>query len=450
MSLIASDNRRIVIGLGKTGLSIARYFSRQGLSFAVADSRKAPPELEQFRSEFPSIELSLGEFTVDQFLSATELVVSPGISLAEPAIAAAKVQGVEISGDIEWFCREAGAPIVAITGSNGKSTVTTLVGEMAACAGRRVAVGGNLGTPALDLLSDTVELYVLELSSFQLERCASVGAEVATVLNVSEDHLDHHGSLINYHQAKHRIFRDCKQVVINRDDALSTPLIPDNVIRWSFGLSRSDFRAFGLIEKDNEQHFALAREALLPVAAMKIAGSHNVSNALAALALGSAVGLPLPAMLTAICDFKGLEHRCEFVAEVNDVRYYNDSKGTNVGAAVSALRGLASSGKVILIAGGIGKGADFKPLMDALADTGRAAVFIGEMAASMMAMLDSRLPAVISESMAAAVKAAANYAVPGDVVLLSPACASFDMFSNYEHRGREFSSAVAALAGGLS
>lgn len=450
MSLIASDNRRIVIGLGKTGLSIARYFSKQGLSFAVADSRKAPPELEQFRSEFPGIELSLGEFTVDQFLSATELVVSPGISLAEPAIAAAKVQGVEISGDIEWFCREVGAPIVAITGSNGKSTVTTLVGEMAACAGRRVAVGGNLGTPALDLLSDTVELYVLELSSFQLERCASVGAEVATVLNVSEDHLDHHGSLINYHQAKHRIFRDCKQVVINRDDALSTPLIPDNVIRWSFGLSRSDFRAFGLIEKDNEQHFALAREALLPVAAMKIAGSHNVSNALAALALGSAVGLPLPAMLTAICDFKGLEHRCEFVAEVNDVRYYNDSKGTNVGAAVSALRGLASSGKVILIAGGIGKGADFKPLMDALADTGRAAVFIGEMAASMMAMLDSRLPAVISESMAAAVKAAANYAVPGDVVLLSPACASFDMFSNYEHRGREFSSAVAALAGGLS
>lgn len=450
MSLIASDNRRIVIGLGKTGLSIARYFSKQGLSFAVADSRKAPPGLEQFQSEFPDIELSLGEFTADQFLSATELVVSPGISLADPAIAAAKANGVEVSGDIEWFCREAVAPIVAITGSNGKSTVTTLVGEMAACAGRKVAVGGNLGTPALDLLSDTVELYVLEMSSFQLERCASVGAEVATVLNVSEDHLDHHGSLIHYHQAKHRIFRDCKQVVINRDDALSTPLIPDDVIRWSFGLGRSDFRAFGLVEKDGEQHLALAREALLPVAAMKLAGSHNVSNVLAALALGSAVGLPMPAMLTAIVDFKGLEHRCEFVAEVNGVRYYNDSKGTNVGAAVSALRGLAGSGKVILIAGGIGKGADFNPLMDALAEAGRAAVFIGEMAAPMMAMLDSRIPAVISESMSEAVKAAANYAAPGDVVLLSPACASFDMFSNYEHRGLEFSSSVAALAGGLS
>lgn len=447
MSLIASDNRRVVIGLGKTGLSIARYFTRQGLSFAVADSRDIPPGLDQFRNEFPQLELTLGAFTADQFLLATELVVSPGISLAEPAIAAAKAQGVTISGDIEWFCRDAQAPIIAITGSNGKSTVTTLVGEMAACEGRRVAVGGNLGTPALDLLDGNVELYVLELSSFQLERCASVGAEVATVLNISEDHLDHHGNLINYHQAKHRIFRDCKQIVVNRDDALSTPLVPDGVVKWSFGLGRSDFRAFGLVEQDGEQYLALARDALLPVAAMKIAGSHNISNALAALALGSAVGLAMPAMLTALCEFKGLEHRCEFVAELHGVRYYNDSKGTNVGAAVSALRGLAGSGKVVLIAGGVGKGADFSPLMNALPSSARAAVFIGEMAAPMLDMLASRIPATISDNMAAAVSAASSYALPGDVVLLSPACASFDMFSNYEHRGRVFSDAVMALVG---
>jgi UDP-N-acetylmuramoylalanine--D-glutamate ligase len=433
--------------LGKTGLSIARYFTRQGLSFAVADSRDIPPGLDQFRNEFPQIELTLGAFTADQFLLATELVVSPGISLAEPAIAAAKAQGVTISGDIEWFCRDAQAPIIAITGSNGKSTVTTLVGEMAACEGRRVAVGGNLGTPALDLLDDNVELYVLELSSFQLERCASVGAEVATVLNISEDHLDHHGNLMNYHQAKHRIFRDCKQIVVNRDDALSTPLVPDGVVKWSFGLGRSDFRAFGLVEQDGEQYLALARDVLLPVAAMKIAGSHNISNALAALALGSAVGLAMPAMLTSLCEFKGLEHRCEFVAELHGVRYYNDSKGTNVGAAVSALRGLAGSGKVVLIAGGIGKGADFSPLMNALPSFARAAVFIGEMAAPMLDMLASRIPATISDSMAAAVSAASSYALPGDVVLLSPACASFDMFSNYEHRGRVFSDAVMALVG---
>ncbi|WP_339675154.1 UDP-N-acetylmuramoyl-L-alanine--D-glutamate ligase [uncultured Zhongshania sp.] len=450
MSLIASDNRRVVIGLGNTGLSIARYFTRQGLSFALADSRDIPPGLEEFRREFSGVELTLGEFSEDQFLNATELVISPGISLAEPAIAAAKSQGVHISGDIEWFCREAKAPLVAITGSNGKSTVTTLVGEMAACEGRRVAVGGNLGTPALDLLDDSVELYVLELSSFQLERCASVGAEVATVLNVSEDHLDHHGSLINYHQAKHRIFRECKQVVINRDDALSTPLVPDGVVKWSFGLGRSDFRAFGLMEKDGEQYLALAREPLLPVAAMKIAGSHNISNALAALALGSAVGLAMPAMLTALCEFNGLAHRCEFIAEIAGVRYYNDSKGTNVGAAVSALRGLAGSGKVVLIAGGIGKGADFTPLMNAAADSARAAVFIGEMAPKMLELLAGRIPAAICDTLLSAVNAAADYAVDGDVVLLSPACASFDMFKNYEHRGEVFSEAVKSLARGVS
>jgi UDP-N-acetylmuramoylalanine--D-glutamate ligase len=450
MSLIASDNGRVVIGLGKTGLSVARYFSNQGMSFAVADSREIPPGLEQFRREFPHIELSLGAFNAQQFLSATELVVSPGISLADPAIAAARAQGVVISGDIEWFCREATAPIVAITGSNGKSTVTTLVGEMAAYQGRRVAVGGNLGTPALDLLSDDIDLYVVELSSFQLERCDSVGAEVATVLNMSEDHLDRHGSFPKYHQAKHQIFKECRQVVINRDDALSTPLVPGGVVRWSFGLGRSDFRAFGIIEQDGEQYLALAREALLPVAAMKIAGSHNISNALAALALGSAVGLAMPAMLTALCDFKGLAHRCEFVAEYQNVRYYNDSKGTNVGAAVSALRGLASAGKVVLIAGGVGKGADFSLLISTLVESARAAVFIGEMAPTLTEMLAARIPATTGASMSAAVKAASAYALPGDIVLLSPACASFDMFSDYEDRGRQFSDAVMSLAGGAS
>jgi UDP-N-acetylmuramoylalanine--D-glutamate ligase len=267
-------------------------------------------------------------------------------------------------------------------------------------------------------------------------------------LNLSEDHLDRHGSLLNYHQAKHQIFKECRQVVINRDDALSTPLVPDGVVRWSFGLGRSDFRAFGIIEQDGEQYLALAREALLPVAAMKIAGSHNISNALAALALGSAVGLAMPEMLTVLCDFKGLAHRCEFVAECQGVRYYNDSKGTNVGAAVSALRGLSNASKVVLIAGGVGKGADFSPLINALAESARAVVFIGEMASALIKMLAARIPATTSDSMYAAVKAASAYALPGDIVLLSPACASFDMFRDYEERGRQFSDAVMSLAGG--
>jgi UDP-N-acetylmuramoylalanine--D-glutamate ligase len=445
VSLIASDNRRVIIGVGKTGRSIARYFTRRGLSYAIADSRDAPPELELFKAEFPSVTPILGAFTKDQFLSATELVISPGISLAEPAIAAAKAAGVAISGDIEWFCREAKAPIVAITGSNGKSTVTTLVAEMAANANWRCAVGGNLGTPALELLDDRTELYVIELSSFQLERCAFVAAEVATVLNLSEDHLDHHGNMIAYHQAKHRIFRDCKKVVINRDDALSTPLIPDAVEKWSFGLGRSDFRAFGLIEEDGEQFLALAREALLPVSALKIAGIHNISNALAALALGAAAGLPMSAMLSTLTEYKGLAHRCQFVADWQNLRFYNDSKGTNVGAAVSALRGLSRGGKVVLIAGGVGKGADFKPLIDTLLDVGRAVVLIGEAASAISALLDGRLPSKICGDMATAVRAASEFAQAGDLVLLSPACASFDMFKNYEHRGEVFAESVLAL-----
>ena len=448
MSLIASDNRRVIIGLGKTGLSIARHFTRRGLSFAIADSRDAPPELKLFCAEFPTVTPILGEFSADQFLSATELVLSPGISLAEPAIAAAKAAGIAITGDIEWFCREANAPIIAITGSNGKSTVTTLVAEMARTAGRRCAVGGNLGTPALELLDERAELYVLELSSFQLERCAFIGAEVATVLNVSEDHLDHHGTMIAYHQAKHRIFRDCKKVVINRDDALSTPLIPDAVEKWSFGLGRSDFRAFGLIEENGEQYLALAREALLPVSALKIAGLHNISNALAALALGAAAGLPMSAMLSALTEFTGLSHRCQFVAEWQGLRFYNDSKGTNVGAAVSAMRGLSGAGKLVLIAGGVGKGADFKPLIETLVSVGRAAVFIGEAGPAMQALLAGRLASEICADMPSAIRAAANYAEAGDVVLLSPACASFDMFTNYEHRGDVFAESVLALTGG--
>lgn len=445
MSLIASDNRRVIIGVGKTGLSIARYFTHRGLSFAIADSRDAPPELDLFVTDFPTVTPILGAFTEDQFLSATELVISPGISLAEPAIAAAKAAGVAISGDIEWFCREAKAPIVAITGSNGKSTVTTLVAEMAVNAGWRCAVGGNLGTPALELLDDRAELYVIELSSFQLERCAFVGAEVATVLNVSEDHLDHHGNMIAYHQAKHRIFRDCKKVVVNRDDALSTPLVPDAVEKWSFGLGRSDFRAFGLIEEDGEQFLALAREALLPVSALKIAGLHNISNALAALALGAAAGLPMSAMLSTLTEFKGLAHRCQFVAEWQGLRFYNDSKGTNVGAAVSALRGLSGANKVVLIAGGIGKGADFKPLIDTLIEVGRAVVLIGESGAAISTLLNERLPSEFCTDMPSAVRAAVEFAQAGDVVLLSPACASFDMFNNYEHRGDVFSESVLAL-----
>lgn len=449
MQLIGSDKQRAILGLGVTGLSCARYFAEQGLPFRIADSRRQPPGLAEFEDEFSDVQVELGPFGVDQFVDVDELYVSPGIPLSEPAIAAAAAAGSRISGDIDLFAAEARAPIAAITGSNGKSTVTTLVANMAKRSGIKVAVGGNLGTPALSLLNDDVELYVLELSSFQLERCQSLKAEVAVVLNVSEDHLDHHGSLVAYHQAKHRIFRGCRQAVINRDDQLTEPLLPESVKRWSFGSGAPDLEQFGLLDDAGQAFLARGSRPLMPVSELKIVGSHNVLNALAALAIGAALGLPESEMVDELEEFQGLPHRCQYLATLNDVSYYNDSKGTNVGAAISALRGVASGDrKVVLIAGGLNKGASLEPLIDSLLDCGRAGVFIGEAGPELNELLDNRLPSSLADSMQSAVHAAARLAQPGDAVLLSPACASFDMFDNYQHRGDEFQVAVYALSQG--
>lgn len=454
MQLIGSDKLTVIVGLGVTGLSCARYLSVRGVNFAAVDSRSQPPGEAEFRERFPDAMLHTGDFDTPLFERATELVVNPGISLHTPAIAAAAERGAAVLGDIELFARAAKAPIVAITGSNGKSTVTTLVGEMAKAAGKRVAVGGNLGTAALDILDDSVELYVVELSSFQLERCSQLGAEVAVVLNISEDHLDHHGSLVAYHQAKHRIFQGCAQAVINRDDRLSEPLIPDAVKRHSFSLRAPDWNGFGLsVDGDGVEQLAFGQQLLLPVSALKMAGRHNVANVLAALALGNAAGLPMTAMLTAVTEFTGLPHRCEFVAEHNRVRYYNDSKATNVGSAVAALEGLATgmkdTSKLVLIAGGRNKGADLSPLCESASQLCRAVVLIGEAADEMAECLEGSAIGSfdIAASMAQAVELATAKAEPGDAVLLAPACASFDMFDNYLSRGDSFKSAVQAIAG---
>ncbi|MET0379402.1 MAG: UDP-N-acetylmuramoyl-L-alanine--D-glutamate ligase, partial [Spongiibacteraceae bacterium] len=315
MALIATDKPRVIVGLGATGLSCARYLRKQGLPFVIADSRDNPPNLEAMRREMPEVEVLLGAFDTALFARAGELIVSPGVALEEPAIAAAKNSGVAICGDIDLFVRANAqsknpAPIVAITGSNGKSTVTTLVGEMALAAGKKVGVGGNLGTPALDLLFDEVELYVLELSSFQLERAQPLKPLVATVLNVSPDHQDRHPTLVSYHAAKHRIFRGAQQAVVNRADPLSRPLVADAVTQWSFGLDAPDFKGFGVRITDDERYLAFERELLMPVRELKIAGNHNIGNALAALALGNAAGLSMSAMLQTLREFTGLPHRC--------------------------------------------------------------------------------------------------------------------------------------------
>jgi UDP-N-acetylmuramoylalanine--D-glutamate ligase len=466
MALIATDKPRVIVGLGVTGLSCARYLRKQGVPFVIADSREAPPNVAALRAEMPEVTLHLGAFDAELFKRAGELIVSPGIALEEPAIVAAKAAGVGICGDIDLFVRANAqsptpAPIVAITGSNGKSTVTTLVGDMAAAAGKVVGVGGNLGTAALDLLDDAVELYVLELSSFQLERAEPLHPLVATVLNISPDHQDRHPTLVSYHQAKHRIFRGAQQAVVNRADPLSRPLVPDAAPKWSFGLDAPDFKGFGVREHIDtsggagakEMYLAFERELLMPVRELKIVGNHNIANALAALALGHAAGLPMPVMLQTLREFPGLPHRCQLVAQNGKgVRYFNDSKGTNVGATVAAIEGLCAqpADRVVLIAGGVGKGQEFYALVPVLQRCGRGVVLIGEAANDIAAALGASVPQVRADSMPAAVAAATAMAQAGDSVLLSPACASFDMFDNYAHRGDMFVAAVNNLVGANS
>lgn len=448
MSLITTDKQRIIVGLGSSGLSVARYLAGRGLSFAVVDTRQNPPGLDKLKRFAPMADLYLGELDEQLLCSAGELIVSPGVALGTPALQVAAKAGVSIVGDIELFAREAKAPIVAITGSNAKSTVTTLVGEMASAAGIDVAVGGNLGTPALDLLDQNASLYVLELSSFQLETTDRLNARVATVLNVSEDHMDRYSGLAAYHLAKHRVFRGAEQILINRDDALSRPLVADQLPCFSFGLSRPDFKGFGLLEHEGESWLAFQFEPLMPTRELKMRGAHNQSNALAALALGHAVGLPMEPMLETLRHFAGLPHRCQWVGEHAAVSYFDDSKATNVGAALAAINGLGADidGKLVLIAGGDGKGADFKPLSAPSVKYCRAVVLLGRDADKLAAVLPKSLDVTRVETLDAAVLTAANKAQPGDAVLLSPACASLDMFKNFEERGQLFAEAVGRLS----
>jgi UDP-N-acetylmuramoylalanine--D-glutamate ligase len=448
VSLIASDHFRIVVGLGKSGMSLVRFLASRGVAFAVADTRENPPELATLRRDYPQVEVRCGELDVDFLCRADELYVSPGLALATPALQQAAARGVKLSGDIELFARNAKAPIVAISGSNAKSTVTTLVGEMAAAAGKRVAVGGNLGTPALDLLNDDVELYVLELSSFQLETTDQLNAEVATVLNISEDHMDRYSGLPAYHLAKHRIFRGARQVVVNRQDALSRPLLTDGQTCWTFGLNAPDFKAFGLREENGEKYLAFEFQNLMPVRELKVRGAHNQSNALAALALGHAVGLPFDAMLSSLRSFTGLAHRCQWLRERDGVNWYDDSKATNVGAALAAIEGLGADidGKLVLVAGGDGKGADFSALRAPVAAHCRAVVLLGRDAELLAQALGDSVPLIRVKTLDEAVQQCAALARPGDAVLLSPACASLDMFKNFEERGRLFAHAVEGLS----
>ena len=441
-----SSPRALVVGLGKTGLSCARYLRGQGWAVAVTDSRTAPPALQQLQAELPDVAVMLGGFDQNDFLTADQIVVSPGVPLAEPVIAEAIAAGIPVIGDIELFAQAVRAPVAGITGSNGKSTVTTLLGLMAKRAGKHVAVGGNLGEPVLDLLADDVQLYVVELSSFQLETTHSLTLRAATVLNLSPDHLDRYSDMVAYAAAKQSIFAHAESAVVNRDDPASARLADGVARRISFGLDGPPRpEDFGIGEHAGEACILRGAEPLMPVSDVLLPGTHNLANALAALALGSLCGLDLPSMREVLRTFRGLAHRSELVADRNDIRWINDSKGTNPGATVAALAGLVpdpSRGKAVLIAGGDCKGADFAPLVVAVERSARALVLIGRDAPRLAAAVGDRVPVHRAADMHEAVRLAAQSARPGDCVVLSPACASFDMFDDYQHRGRVFTEAV--------
>ena len=446
--LIASSEHRLVMGLGPTGLSVARYLHARGEIFTVVDTRSDPPGLAELRREMPDVPVFTGDIPDDVLTSASSLVVSPGLALDEPIVARAIEAGADVTGDIDLFAAAARAPVVGITGSNAKSTVTALLGVMADNAGLAAGVGGNLGTPALELLDDSRQLYIVELSSFQLERTGNLGLAVAAVLNITPDHLDRHGSMPRYHQAKHRIFRGCAKAVVNRDDPLTIPLVDDHVDVISWRMGEPELNGFGLRLIDGVEQLCRGFEPLLPVAELGLAGRHNVANALAALAIGFAAGLPLPAMLAALRAFAGLEHRCERVALIDGVQYINDSKATNVGATQAAIEGLGHGHNLWLLAGGVGKGADFSALRQPVQSHCRGVILFGEAAPELAERLAGNVPIIQVQSLAEAVETAAARAERGDTVLLSPACASFDMFASYVARGEAFCQRVEALSPG--
>jgi UDP-N-acetylmuramoylalanine--D-glutamate ligase len=434
--------RVLVLGLGRTGVSCARHFARQGRALRVADSRAEPPGLAALRDEWPGLELRTGPFVDSLLEDVAFVVVSPGLSLREPVLVEAARRGLPIVGDIELFAREARAPVAAITGTNGKSTVTTLLAAMANAAGRNAVAGGNLGEPALDLLQRPVpQLYVLELSSYQLETTRSLRPATATVLNVTPDHMDRYDTLDDYAAAKARIFEGCETAVVNADDERVRAMPRPGQRVLSFSVERA--ADWGLVERP-EPALARGSRAVLPLAAMKLQGRHNAANALAALAMSEALGLPIEPALAAVRDFSGLRHRTEWVAEIEGVRYVDDSKGTNVGATVAAVSGLP--GPLVVIAGGDGKGQDFGQLREAFVGKVRHLVLIGRDAALLEQALAGVCPIERAADLPAAVRAAAAVARRGDTVLLSPACASLDMFRDYAHRGEVFADAVRHLA----
>lgn len=444
----------LVLGLGESGLAMATWLAREGARVRVADSRAVPPNASALKAVVPDADLIAGPFAPATFAGVDFIAISPGLPVQEANVQAAVARGVPVISEIELFAagvraRTPSAKIVAITGSNGKTTTTALAAHLASAAGVPAIACGNISPSALDALMAAIDadampaLWVLELSSFQLETTHRLNADAATVLNISEDHLDRYAGLDDYAAAKARIFKGCRRMVLNRDDDRSLGMGRCGKSLVTFGLDRPPRDAdYGLVEG----WLVRGSERLLPVAGMKLPGLHNAANAMAALALLEGVGVRAADCVPALREFKGLAHRVEFVACIDGVDYYDDSKGTNVGATLAAIQGMGADGrKLALILGGDGKGQDFSPLKAALTAHGRAVALIGRDAPAIEAALANvGVPVRRCADMEQAVDCCAREAQQGDAVLLSPACASLDMYRNYAHRAEVFIAAVKA------
>ncbi len=435
-------SKDLVLGLGATGLSIARYLRRNDLDAVFFDTRDEPPGLEELDDIWPGAKFLGGDAKLPKKIK--RIIVSPGIPDSHPLIERARDAKLEILSDIELFAREAQAPFIAVTGSNGKSTVATLLFHMCRAADLDVCAGGNLGEPALDLLDrEQPDIYVLELSSFQLQRTQKLPAAVAVLLNISPDHLDWHADENEYREAKYRVYREAEAAVVNRADERADDYVGAIETVISFGLDEPADGHYGIRTLDGEAYLARGDTLLLSIKDLVLFGTHNQANALAALAVGELAGIEIPAMLQVLVEFPGLPHRMQVVGRIGAVNFINDSKATNVAAAVASIESV--DGMLVLLAGGVGKGADFADLAAAMDNRLRAAVLIGEDAEMISDALDTVMPVYFATDMADAVQQAAAYAESDDTVLLAPACASLDQYENYAARGDAFVEAVGAI-----
>ena len=440
----SAKTRELVLGLGKTGLSVARYLTRNDIDAIYVDTRDEPPGVEELCTINPTAEIFLGEASEKVLKGISRIIASPGIADSHPFLAAAHNNGIEVISDIQLFVAEADAPLVAVTGSNGKSTVTTLLDLMCDGAGRSSLAGANLGIPALDLLTkDKPDFYILELSSFQLKRTQDLPVMVAVLLNISSDHLDWHTTEQEYREAKYHIFSRAESAVFNRSDVDAVAHFPRDMLSLSFGLDEPDGDGYGLRNDGGDVFLSYGHKPLLSVTDLNVVGVHNQANCLAALAAGHLMNLDLSSMLAVLSEFSGLPHRMQIVGRYRDVLFINDSKATNVAAAIASICSI--QGRVVLIAGGQGKGGDFDHLAKSTSEYLRAVVLIGEDAPAIESAFNDLIPIKRASGLAEAVNCAVKLSKTGDTVLLAPACASHDQYEGYQERGDHFTREVEAL-----